>query len=81
MKLMDHLSWNDVTDENLNFYKATGVDCVLVWLPPEMADGTDRTEEFKQMRKFVEAHGLGGFRRRSAVPPAGSRPRRVVATN
>ena len=32
MKLMDHLSWNDVTDENLNFYKATGVDCVLVWL-------------------------------------------------
>ncbi|MBI4551315.1 MAG: mannonate dehydratase [Candidatus Latescibacteria bacterium] len=58
MKLMDHLSWNDVTDENLNFYKAIGIDCLLIHLPPEMADGSDRADEFKQMKHFVEAHGL-----------------------
>jgi mannonate dehydratase len=58
MKLMDHLSWNDVTDENLNFYKAIGIDCLLVAVPPEMADGRDKTDDFKRLKAFVEAHGL-----------------------
>jgi mannonate dehydratase len=58
LKLMDGLAWSEVTDENLNFLKAIGVDCVLVWLPPEIADGRDPTDEFLQMKRFVEAHGL-----------------------
>ena len=58
MKLMDALHWNDVTDENLNFYKAIGVDCLLVSVPSEMADGRDPTEEFKRLKRFVEEHGL-----------------------
>ena len=29
MRLMDALAWNDVTDENLSFYKAIGVDDLL----------------------------------------------------
>ena len=48
MRLMDHLAWNDVTDENLSFYKAIGVDDLLVHVPPEMADGRDHTEDFKR---------------------------------
>lgn len=58
MKLMDHLAWNDVTDDNLNFYKAIGVDCLLVLMPPEMADGRDPTDDFKRLKTFVEDHGL-----------------------
>jgi mannonate dehydratase len=58
MKLMDHLDWNEVTEENLNFYKAIGVDCLQVSLPPEMTDGCDHTEEFKRLKTFVEFHGL-----------------------
>jgi mannonate dehydratase len=58
MKLMDHLAYKDVTEENLNLYKALGIDCVLVLLPPEMADGSDRTEEFKRLKKFIASHGL-----------------------
>ena len=58
MKLLDYLGWKDVTDENLNFYKAISVDCLLVHLPPEIADGRDHTEEFKRLKSFVESHGL-----------------------
>jgi mannonate dehydratase len=58
MKLMDDLAWDDVTDENLAFYKAIGVDCLLVHVPPERADGEDHTEEFRQLRRFVQSHGL-----------------------
>lgn len=58
MKLMDHLAWNDVTDENLSFLKAIGVDCLLVFIPPDFADGRDPTEEFQRLKRFVEAHGL-----------------------
>jgi mannonate dehydratase len=55
---MDQLAWNEVTEESLNFYKALGVDGLLVRLPPEMADGRDHTEDFKSLKSFVEAHGL-----------------------
>jgi mannonate dehydratase len=58
MKLMDHIAWKDVTTENLNFYKAIGVDCLLVLLPPAMADGQDHTDEFKRLKTFVTSHGL-----------------------
>ena len=43
MKLMDHLHWEDIDDENLDFFKAIGVDCLLAHLPGELADGRDPT--------------------------------------
>jgi mannonate dehydratase len=58
MKILDQLAWKDVNDENLNFYKAIGVDYLLVHVPPEMADGQDHTEEFKRLKSFVAEHGL-----------------------
>jgi mannonate dehydratase len=58
MKLMDALAWSEVTDENLNFMKAIGVDCLLVMVPPEFADGRDPTDEFRRMKRFVTEHGL-----------------------
>jgi mannonate dehydratase len=58
MKLMDALAWDNVTDENLSLYKTFGVDCLLVHLPPAMADGQDHTEDFKRLKAFVASHGL-----------------------
>ncbi|MBM3279691.1 MAG: mannonate dehydratase [Candidatus Handelsmanbacteria bacterium] len=58
MKLMDHLGWQELSPENLNFYKATGVDYLMIHLPGELADGTDRTDEFRQLKRMVENHGL-----------------------
>lgn len=68
MKLMDHLDWNDVTDETLNFYKAIGIDCLQVALPPEMVDGRDHTDDFKSMKAFAESHGLEIYVLRAGTP-------------
>lgn len=56
--LMDQLNWSDVTDQNLNFLKAIGVECIRVATPPTLGDGEDHTEEFVRMRRFVEEHGI-----------------------
>ena len=61
MKLMDDLAWDKVTPDNLNFYRAIGVECLMVRLPEEMGDGEDHTEDFKRMEKFVTDHGLELF--------------------
>ncbi len=58
MQLMDQLGWDAVTDERLQFLRAVGVDSLLLHLPPEMADGTDRTGEFREMKRRAAAHGL-----------------------
>jgi mannonate dehydratase len=56
--LMDSLGWEQVTASNLNFLKAIGVECVRVDVPAKLADGADHTEDFRQVRKMVEEHGL-----------------------
>lgn len=61
MKIMDSLQWNEVNEENLNFFKAIGVDCVLIVVPPRMAEGPDPTEEFRRLKVLVESHGLELF--------------------
>ena len=58
MKLMDYLAWNDVTHDNLNFYKAMGVDYLLVHYPAEIALGPKPVDEFKRLKQNVEDHGL-----------------------
>ena len=61
MQLMDYLMWEDVSSDRLNFYRAIGVESLMVHLPEEMGDGEDHTEDFKRMKKFVEDHGLELF--------------------
>ena len=56
--LMDQLNWNDVTDQNLNFLNAIGVECIRVSTPPSLANGEDHTDEFIRIRRFVEEHGI-----------------------
>ncbi|HET6315443.1 MAG TPA: mannonate dehydratase [Chloroflexota bacterium] len=56
--LMDQLNWDDVTDQNLNFLKAIGVECIRVATPASVSDGHDHTDEFVRIRRFVEEHGI-----------------------
>ena len=58
MKLLDYLHWNDVNEENLNFYRAMGVDYLLIHYPAEIAMSQDVALEFRRMKAFVEKHGL-----------------------
>src|SRR5687767_6360486 len=56
--LMDSLTWEQATPQNLNFLKAIGVECLRVDLPASIADGQDHTEDFRTMKALLEAHGL-----------------------
>ena len=58
MKLQDQLAWNDVTEENLRFFRQIGVDSLVVSSPPSIEDGKDRTAEFTEMKARVESHGM-----------------------
>jgi mannonate dehydratase len=55
---MDQLAWDAVTPQNLNFLKATGVDCLRVHVPGAFADGQDHTADFRRLRGVIEQHGL-----------------------
>jgi len=56
--LMDSLTWEQATAQNLSFLKAIGVDCLRVDLPARMADGQDHTDDFRRMKATLEEHGL-----------------------
>ena len=56
--IMDQLRWEDVTPKYLNFLKATGVDCLRVHVPTELADGQEHTEDFTRIKRVIEEHGL-----------------------
>src|SRR5687768_8420578 len=59
--LMDSLSWDQVTPQNLNFLKAIGVECIRVATPPTVSTDVflaDLTDEFVRVRKLVEQHGI-----------------------
>lgn len=58
MKLMDYLHWNDINDDNLNFYQAMGIECLLIHFPEEIATRPDPSDEFIRMKKHVAEHGL-----------------------
>jgi mannonate dehydratase len=57
-QLMDYLSWDEITSENLNFLRALSVDCLCVDIPPSTAAMDDPAEEFSRLRHFVEDHDL-----------------------
>src|SRR5262245_11333330 len=57
-EVMDQLAWDAVTPQNLNFLKATGVDCLRVHVPGAFADGQDHTADFRRLRGVIEQHGL-----------------------
>lgn len=58
MILQDQLTWDNVTDENLRFFRQIGIDNLVVGAPPTIYDGRDRSSEFLRMREFIESYGM-----------------------
>jgi mannonate dehydratase len=58
MTIQDQLPWDQVTDENLRFLKAIGVDFLTVYPPPDPCLLGDDPEYWSRTRQQVEAHGL-----------------------
>ncbi len=59
MTIQEHLAWNAINDDNLSFLKAIGVDYVTINPPPpNLRDGSDRSEFWKELQKQVESHGM-----------------------
>jgi mannonate dehydratase len=58
MKIQEQLSWDEVNDETLSFFKAIGVDYLTIYPSPDMKDGQDRSDYWQEMRRLAESHGL-----------------------
>jgi mannonate dehydratase len=58
MTIQDHLAWDQVNNDNLSFFKAIGIDDLTVNPAPDMSDGVDRAEFWREMKNLVESHGL-----------------------
>ena len=58
MFIQDQLTADRVNDDNLQFYKAIGVDYLTIYPPPEFDSGEEYTTYYARMRKLAESHGL-----------------------
>lgn len=58
MFIQDQLPHQRVTDENLAFYKAIGVDYLTIYPPPALRAYADMVDYFKTTRRQAERHGL-----------------------
>ena len=58
MYIQQQLPWNNINDDTLSFLKAIGVDYLAVNPAPEMRDGVDRADYWKDLRRLAESHGL-----------------------
>lgn len=59
MKLQDQLyRWEDITDENLRFFKQIGVDYVVVASPPSVKAGRDPTKDLEKAKAAISAIGM-----------------------
>ena len=66
MYIQDLLSWDHFTDENLDFFKAIGIDYLCLDIRAmaqsdptlDLRDGRDSTSFFIAAREKVEAHGM-----------------------
>ena len=58
MTIQETLPLDQVNDENLSFFKAIGIDYLTVRQQLDMWDGRDRTDDWREVRRRVESHGL-----------------------
>lgn len=70
--IYETLGWNQVTDENLKFYKAMGVDGFSVHGLPVIADDLKPAEELKKMSDLVRSRGMVIYDVRWSVPNWGT---------
>lgn len=58
MFIQDQLPHQRVTDENLAYYKAIGVDYLTIYPPPALESYAEMVDYFKTTRRQAEKHGL-----------------------
>ena len=57
-RLIDAADFSLENGGTLDFLKATGVEGVIVRVPPKLADGGDHAAELIAFKRHVESHGL-----------------------
>lgn len=71
--IYETLGWNQVTDENLKFYKAMGIDGFSVHgLPVITDDDPSPAEELKKLHNLVRSYGMVIYDVRWSVPNWGA---------
>lgn len=58
MYIQEQLPWELVNDERLRFLKAIGADYLAIYPSPDMRDGADRTEYWRNAKDLAASHGL-----------------------
>ena len=59
MLIQEQLPWTHIDDEHLSIFKAIGVDYVTINAPPpDLKDGVDRADFWKEMSRRVDSHGM-----------------------
>jgi mannonate dehydratase len=59
MLIQEQLPWTHIDDENLSIFKAIGVDYVTINAPPpDLKDGADRADFWKEMSRRVDSNGM-----------------------
>ena len=59
MLIQEQLPWTHIDDEHLSIFKAIGVDYVTINAPPpDLKDGVDRVDFWKEMSRRVDSHGM-----------------------
>ena len=58
MTIMEHVPWQEVSDEKLDFLSAIGVDYLSIHSSPPTWDGKDRADYWDEMKAMAQRHGL-----------------------
>ncbi|AWT60533.1 MAG: Mannonate dehydratase [Candidatus Moanabacter tarae] len=58
MTIQEQLSWEQINDDTLSFFRAIGVDYLAVNPAPDMRDGVDRVDYWRHIKALTEKHGL-----------------------
>ena len=66
--IYETLGWNQVNRENMDFFKAMGVDGISVRGMPVVTDDPSVAEDLKQMVSFVGSYGMKIYDVRWSVP-------------
>ena len=59
MYIQEQLPWDQINHDTLSFFQAIGVDYLTVnSIPPDVRQGRDRTDFWKDLKKLTESHGM-----------------------
>jgi len=66
--ICENIGWNQVSDENLSFYRAIGVDGVSILGLPVIDKDKSPAEELNRKKELIESYGMKVYDVRWSVP-------------